>query len=44
MVIAMLEGYALSQLLLSRAGELNTVVVFVSVLAWVGRGTCGGCC
>ena len=34
LTIAALEGNVLSPLLLSRAGELNTIAVFVSVLVW----------
>jgi predicted PurR-regulated permease PerM len=34
LVVAALEGNVITPLLLSRAGELNTVAVFVSVLVW----------
>jgi predicted PurR-regulated permease PerM len=33
-VVAAVEGNVITPLLMSRAGELNTVAVFVSVLAW----------
>jgi predicted PurR-regulated permease PerM len=32
--VAMLEGNVISPVLMSRASELNTVAIFVSVLAW----------
>ena len=34
LVVAAVEGNLITPLLVSRAGELNTVAVFVSVLAW----------
>src|SRR5207247_8517077 len=34
LIVAALEGNVVSPLLMSRAGELNTVAVFVSVLVW----------
>jgi predicted PurR-regulated permease PerM len=33
-IVAVVEGNVITPLLMSRAGELNTVAVFVSVLAW----------
>ena len=33
-IVAAVEGNVITPLLMSRAGELNTVAVFVSVLAW----------
>jgi len=34
LVVAAVEGNVFTPLLMSRAGELNTVAVFVSVLVW----------
>jgi len=34
LVVAAFEGHVISPLLMSRAGEINTVAVFVSVLVW----------
>lgn len=44
LIIAATEGNVLTPMLIGRAGELNTVAVFVSVMVWGWLWDVWGCC